>query len=86
MDNIFFDEIKKIVEKKTGRAIDRTDAMNDLGLDSIEFAELLVEIECDYEFEFPIEMLSIEALGDFNDFVELIEKLYSIKTHVENEK
>lgn len=84
MDNNLFEKIKEIVEKKIGRPVSRTDTMTDLGLDSLEFAELLVQIECDYEFEFPIEMLSIEVLGDFNDFVELIEKLYSIKPHVEN--
>lgn len=75
MNTCIYDKVQNIVENRIGRTINATDAMSSLGLDSIEFIELVVQIENYFNFDFPIEKLVSQSIGDFNEFVLLVESL-----------
>ena len=80
------DKIKTILVNKTKFAIskedinDKTNLFDDLGMDSIEMLELIVEFEDGFGIEFDDDDIDAEVLGNVSKIVELIRG----KVNVEN--
>ena len=62
---------KKISDVKVAE-INGDSTLEELGLDSIEFVELIVEIESEYGFEFDEEELNLEKYYCINDLIATI--------------
>ena len=45
MKSIIFRNLQQIIEDRIGRSVSSTDPLTSMGIDSIEFVELIVEIE-----------------------------------------
>ena len=69
------DIIKQI--KETSESIDigyYTELEEDLGFDSIEFVQLILIIESEFDIEIEEEMLTIEKLHDIDSIIQLLLK------------
>ena len=56
-----------------------TDLMEDLGFESVNLVELIVDIENEFGIEIEDEFLDIEVLSSFNRLVDMLEKLTGYK-------
>lgn len=79
-------KVKTILVNKTKFSISKEDINEttnlfvDLGIDSIEMLELIVELENEFGIEFDDDEIDAEVLGDVSKLVELIRG----KVNVEN--
>lgn len=55
-----------------GLYVDEEEYDEELGLDSVTFVSLLIEIEEEFDIDIPDEKLSIEELKTFSDFLRLV--------------
>lgn len=77
MDNI--DKIKDIIVDKLGideeKVTREASFKDDLGADSLDIAELVMELEDEFDMEIPDEEAEkINTVGDALDFIDKIEK------------
>ena len=52
---------------------DETDLINDLGFDSVQIMNFIIEIENEYGFEFEDDYLSLEVLGKYKNLKKVVE-------------
>lgn len=74
------DSIKRIITKHIDIALEIEEIGNDhyldqIGVNSINFIRMIIEIEQEYEVEFDIEMLGIESFEKVGNFIAYAEKL-----------
>ncbi|MCI9541426.1 MAG: acyl carrier protein [Lachnospiraceae bacterium] len=86
MDNNIDEEIKSIIERKTNKVINKVNKIGDLGIDSMQFVECIVQIENHFGIEFPIEKMDLSLIDSFDELVDLVEKLYNVKKLENNNK
>jgi len=65
--------IKSILD--TSDDIKKDGVIRDLGINSIVFIQILVNIETQFNIEFPDEMLSIDAMNTIDDMVGIVHGL-----------
>lgn len=52
-----------------------TNLVQDLALDSIVFIQIILDIETEFEIEFPDELLTMDSLSSLNTIVSIIESI-----------
>ena len=77
--------IRKIIAasfslKKPIGKIKNTEKLNNLGMDSISFVELIVELEDEFKITFPAHYLSIQKVGTIKSLCNAVKRLHSKKT------
>ncbi len=85
MDEDFFKDLQGILEKKIGRYIKKEEKITDLGLDSVEFIEFIVQLENYFEIEFPVEKMDLTLIGNLDELAILVEELYYRKRLKDND-
>lgn len=75
--------IKKILNNDELIITDKTDLINDLGMDSISLMMLVVEIEEMFQIVLPDDFFNIDNLSHFDSIVLLIEGLLLSKRQSE---
>ena len=86
MDEDFFKDLQGILEKKIGRYIKKEEKITDLGLDSVEFIEFIVQLENYFEIEFPVEKMDLSLIGNLDELAILVEELYYRKRLKDNNR
>ncbi len=86
MDEDFFKDLQGILEKKIGRYIKKEEKITDLGLDSVEFIEFIVQLENYFEIEFPVEKMDLTLIGNLDELAILVEELYYRKRLKDNDR
>lgn len=76
MKNQVFETLLSIMEKKAGKKIEKTDLLMDLGLDSIQYVELIVQIENALQITVPEEKLAFDSFVTVDEFVNFIQNNY----------
>ena len=54
------------------KEIDTKDIMTNLGIDSMIFIKIVVDIENEFEFEFDVEQLNADAFHTVNDLIDYV--------------
>ena len=75
-------KIKDIVSLHVDVALDThkiqdNDFLDVLGINSINFMRIVIEIEEMYGFEFDVDMLGFDVYSNFGDFVKYVKKIVS---------
>ncbi|MBQ5842545.1 MAG: acyl carrier protein [Clostridia bacterium] len=52
-----------------------TNLVQDLALDSIVFIQIILDIETEFEIEFPDELLTMDSLSSLNTIVSIIKNI-----------
>lgn len=79
MKSIIFRNLQQIIEDRIGRSVSGTDPLTSMGIDSIEFVELIVEIENKFDFVFPIDRLSMDSFNNIDELAELVSELCNME-------
>lgn len=75
IENTVYKKLQHIVEDKVGKYVSSAETLKDVGLDSITFVELVVEIEKDFDISFPIDKLSMGSFESIKELAELVSEL-----------
>ena len=73
MENVIYEVIKNVLEEKSQKKISKEDKINSLGLDSIQYVEVILEIEQIYNINFPIEKMVIDENECLDSLVHLVQ-------------
>ena len=75
------DKILFIISEKVHRKLCVTPSMNlrELGLNSISFIEIVLELELEFDIEYPDSMLYIDATEKIEDLVQVVYELLESK-------
>lgn len=78
--------LKQIIAKHIDIALDIDKISNDhyldqIGVNSINFIRMIIEIEQEYNIEFDIDMLAIESFEKVGHFISYVEKLVGLQVN-----
>lgn len=79
--------IKQVIAKHIDIAMDidkinQDTFLDEIGVNSINFIRMIIEIEEEYEIQFDIDMLGLESYEKVGNFIAYVEKLVGTKVHV----
>lgn len=77
MEDHILETIRNMLEKKLGRKPEGADSMADLGIDSIQYVEIIVQLENALQIRVPEEKLAFDAFADVNEMARFMEGLCS---------
>ena len=67
--------------KKDSTEIGKSENLSSLEIDSIAFVELVVNIEDEFDIEFPDDYLTLEKAGTIKSLCKIVSKLEKAKVH-----
>lgn len=71
------DTLNSVLEDNKITVEDREKSLLQAGIDSIDFITFIVQLELDFDFEFPDYLLNINELDSINRMYEIMDKIYS---------
>ena len=67
--------IIEILSKKTDVLVNESSTIKELGMDSLEFVEFVIDLETKFDVEIPPDYLSMEEMGTVRHIEEIIERI-----------
>lgn len=71
--------IMELLSKRTSASVCETSTLKDLGMDSLDFVDFIIDLETEFIVEIPPEYFSIEEMGTVQQITEMIEMLQNDK-------
>lgn len=65
-------KVIEIFEKNSFRVVDQDETVNNIGLDSLQFINLIIELEDTFEIEIDDDSLYISSIVRVRDFIQYI--------------
>ena len=75
MESNIKEKILEFISKRADCQVNEKSALKDLGFNSLNFVELVIDLETEFNIEIPPEFLSIEEMGNVSDILNMVEKL-----------